>query len=99
MAYLPTQQTNDLVLSQLQTRWTSILNPVIGNPLNNMRQIEDVVLSVGANTINHKLGYKMQGWVVTDIQGAAVIYRSAPFNDKTITLNASAPVTISLGVF
>lgn len=99
MAQLPTNQSTDLVLSQMQTRWASILNPFLANPLNQMRQLEDITLVAGDNVINHLLGYTMRGWVVTDITGASTVYRSAPLNNKTITLNASAPAIISLAVF
>src|SRR5712671_4951391 len=83
----------------MQNRWASQLNPVLGNPMTNMSILKNITLASGNNVINHKLAQLQQGWIITDIQGAATIYRSQPFNDKTLTLNSSAPVTISLGVF
>ena len=92
---LPLQTT----LSLLQTRWKSILDPIIGNPTTNMAVIENFVLVTGDNQIPHLLGRVQQGWVVTDIQGVANIYRNAPFNSNYLILNSSAGVTCSIGVF
>jgi hypothetical protein len=41
----------------------------------------------------------MQGWMITDINAAAAIYRSAPLNNLTLTLNASAACIVNIGVF
>lgn len=92
---LPLKLTADL----MQTRWKSLLDPILENPLNSVSILENIDLAVGNNVINHKLGRKQQGWVVLDVNGAATIYRNAPFNDKTLTLNSSAIVTVKLGVF
>lgn len=81
------------------TIWSSVLNPVIQNPMNSMQILDNLSLVSGVNIINHKLGRMMQGWFVIDIQGIATLYRSSPFNDKTLTLTVSAPVVVSLGVF
>ena len=83
----------------MQTKWASILNPLIKSPLNNVFILENVVLNNGVTTINHLLGRTQQGWFLTDINGAATIYRSQPFNSLTLTLTSNAAVTISIGVF
>jgi hypothetical protein len=77
----------------------AILNPVLANPLNSVSILSNVSLIAGANTINHKLGRMQLGWFLVDTQGTATVYRSASFNDLTLTLTASAPVTVSIGVF
>lgn len=82
-----------------QTKWSSEINPVLANPLNNASILKNVVLVSGVNVINHKIGNVQQGWFIVDIQGPAVIYRSASFNDLTLTLTSNAAVTVSLGVF
>ncbi len=99
MAQLPKFQTNDQTLSLLQTKWTSILNPIIANPMTNMQVIENVTLINGATTINHLLQRQMQGWTILDVNAAATIYRSQPMNDTTITLTSNAACIIKLGVF
>ena len=81
------------------TRWKSLIDPILKNPLNSVFILEDISLKVGDNVINHRLGRKLRGWVLLDVNAATTIYRSAPLNDLTLTLNSSAVATISLGVF
>lgn len=83
----------------MQTRWASIINPVIACPMAQVLILKDIELITGANSINHLLGRVQQGWFIVDIDGTATIYRSAPFNDRSLNLTSSAGVTISLGVF
>jgi hypothetical protein len=92
-------QSNIQELNLLQTSWANKLNPLLDKPLNNSLLIPGVVLSVGDNVINHRLGRKLQGWMLVDINGAATIYRAAPKNNLTLTLNSSAAVTVDLVVF
>jgi hypothetical protein len=92
---LPTKLTFD----QLLTKWSAILNPSLANPLNSVSILNGVVLKNGATVINHLLGQMQQGWMILDQNAAASIYRSSPFNDKTLTLTSNAVVTVSLGVF
>ncbi len=99
MNSLPIYQTTNKDLGLLQTGWAQQLNPVISNPVSKSLLLKDIVLAIGNNTINHLLGRKIQGWGVVDINGPAVIYRSAPLNDKTLTLNSDAIATITLMVF
>jgi len=79
--------------------WAQTLNPIINSPLSAASIIENVVLINGTNIIPHKLNRLMQGWFLMDINGIASIYRSLPFNNKTLTLVSNAAVTIGLGVF
>ncbi len=95
MAGLP----QGLTLDQTQNQWASIINPVLSNPQNNAALLTGVVLKNGVTVINHKLGRKPQGWFIADQTAAAQIYRSAAFNDLTLTLTSNAAVTVSLGVF
>jgi hypothetical protein len=81
------------------TRWKSILDPVLENPLNNITILKNIELVSGDNVINHRLGRLQQGWLILDINAASTIYRTADFNDKTLTLNSSADCTIILGVY
>lgn len=89
-----------LSLPLTQTRWASILNPFIANPINSILILQGVQLNNGAPTvINHLLGQMQQGWFILDINNAATIYRSAPFNAKTLTLFSNASCTVNIGVF
>jgi hypothetical protein len=80
-------------------KWAATLNPLLANPMNNMSILKNVQLKTGTNVINHLLGRTMQGWIQIDIQGNAQIYRNADFNNATLSLWSTAPVTVSLGVF
>lgn len=80
-------------------KWAAELNPVLANPMTNMKIISDVVLINGSTAINHGLQQVQQGWIIVDQQGAASIYRSQPLNSLTLTLTSSAAVTVSIGVF
>lgn len=83
----------------MQQQWASIINPVVGNPLNNCSILQNVSLKTGVNVINHLLGQTQQGWFLVDKQGAGDIYRTAPFNALTLTLTASADLVVSIGVY
>ena len=79
--------------------WAQILNPLVANPILSGNSILAQRLVDGVTTINHGLGRMMQGWFVTDIQGAATIYRSEPFNPSTLILTSNAAVTVNLWVY
>lgn len=91
----------NLPLPQMQTRWKSILDPILASPTNDVSVLNNVALIDGKNVINHFLGRAMQGWFLVDIQGAATIYRpsTSPFNNLTLTLMSSSAVVCSIGVF
>jgi hypothetical protein len=80
-------------------KWAAELNPLLTNPVNNVQILSNVSLVTGNNVLNHGLGKLQQGWFLTDIQGAATVYRSADFNTTTLTLHSSANVVVSIGVF
>ena len=96
---LPIFKTDDLTVMLMQTKWKSEIDPVISLPVLNGNLLTDIDLILGTTIVNHKLSRKPQGWFITDINGAATVYRSQPFNDKNITLTASAAVTVNLWVF
>lgn len=92
-------QTDDKNLSLLQTAWAQQLNPVIQSPTAVPVLLKQIVLATGDNVINTKLGRMQQGWKITDINAAVSIFRSAPFNNLTLTLNSSGPAIINLELF
>jgi len=95
MATLPQK----LPWEMAQTRWAQELNPVLANPILQGLQLTNVKLVSGTNVINHLLGQTQQGWFLTDINGAATVYRSAAFNNLTLTLTSSAACTVNLWVY
>lgn len=96
---LPVFHTDDKDFQLMQTSWQSVLNPVISNPLVNGNSLSSISLISGTTIINHKLGRKLQGYFITDINGAATIYRAAPKNDLTLSLTSSAAVIVDIYVF
>lgn len=96
MPQLPVVMPSDPIL----TRWKVILDVILKLPLNNSPSfLQNVDLIDGVTFVNHGLGRNPQGWFVVDINGAAEIYRSSPFNSLTLGLTSSAAVTVALLVF
>lgn len=91
----------NLPLSAMQTKWKADIDPVLSNPMTSVNILKNISLIDGTNTINHLLGRQIQGWFISDIQGAASIYRpsTSQFNDLTLTLISSSAVICSIGVF
>jgi hypothetical protein len=96
---LPKIPSQDPVMQLMQTKWASILNPLLAQPLSSNAILNNITLKTGDNVINHLLARTMQGWIISDINAACTIYRTAPFNSSTLTLNASAPCVVDLVVF
>lgn len=96
---LPLFKHPDQAIMLLQTKWKSVLDPILKNLLNQSVQLTDIQLRVGDTVFNHTLGRTPVGWVITDSNGAANIFRSKPFNDKTLTLSSSASVVVSVLVY
>lgn len=100
MANLPIIKTGNQAIDMLQTRWKSQLDPVLASVLSNGSLIENVQLSGSSPTnINHKLGRKQIGWILTDVASEARIWRSQPLNQNTLTLSSDADVVVSLWCF
>ncbi len=86
----------------LQTKWASILNPLLGLPLNSSNLIQGQVLAIGTNQVNHKLGRKLKGWIVTRKTAGASLYDAQNSNQTpstTLALVSDAIVTVDLIVF
>lgn len=99
MANLPIFKTDDRISMMQQNSWARTLNPFLSNPLNSVKVLKDVALTTGVNVINHLLDSQQQGWFLVDKQGAGDVYRSQPFNNKTLTLTSTANMTVSIGVY
>lgn len=93
------QLSSSLTFDQLQSKWSAQLNPILANPATNPNILPVIALKTGVNVINHGLGRIQQGWLQFDVDAAITVYRSQPFNTTTLTLIASGPANIILGVF
>lgn len=96
---LPFIKTDNQQVDQLQTKWRSELNPLLAQPLSSANTLKGIALINGVNTINHLLGRKQQGWIISDVDASAIIFRSQPFNDKTLTLTSNAACLVDLLVY
>lgn len=96
MAFLSTKLPWELA----QTKWASTLNPVLSIPMLSGVQISNIKLTASTPlAINHLLQRMPQGWFLTDNNSNAVIWRTQPFNNLTITLESSANTTISFWIY
>ena len=76
------------------------LNPIIANSLLQGLPITNVKLV--ANTplqINTGLNRMQTGYIITDQQNNATVWRTQPFNKSTLTLEANANCVLNLWVF
>lgn len=100
---LPKFQAEDQAMNLLQTSWAQQLDPVIRQPLTQGTLLKDVQLASGNNVVNHKLGRKLQGWIITRYRGAAASVYDTQDNNPTpaltLTLNSSASVVVDIYVF
>lgn len=101
MQLLPQFQNDDKDLQLMQTKWSSVLNPVLRNPLLYGVQLTDIPLVSGNNIINTTLGRKYQGYLITGMRtGFAQVYEVTSNNPTlNLTLNSNATSTIDLYVF
>lgn len=99
MVGLPLFKSDDQTFQLLQSKWKSQLDGLLDNPILNGQILEGIVLAIGTNNIDHMLSRKQQGWFVTDTNASVQVFRSMPFNNKTLTLNSNAVATINLLVF
>ena len=99
---LPIFHTGDKDFLQLQTRWAAIINPYLSEAFLNGQLLTKVALVTGSNTISHKLGRPLQGWVPVRIRASATFYDTQDTNttpEITLQLHSSANVTVDLYVF
>lgn len=99
---LPIFQTPERILSMLQTRWASIIDPFLANPALDSIILPSVRLAVGTNVISHRLGRKLQGWSIVRQRSAASVYDTqdaSTMPELTLTLVSSAAVVVDILVF
>lgn len=95
-------QNDDRTFQLMQNSWAAQLNPVLQNPANQSSILKNIVLVSGDNSVNHKLGRKLQGWKIVRQRSAATFYDKQDSNvrpELTLSLNASADVLVDIQVF
>lgn len=99
---LPIFQDSDETLMLLQTRWAGMINPLLVAPISQGRLLQASLVSSQPNVINHKLGRKLQGWIIVGQSAATSLYDNQKTNsmpELTLILVASAPAQVTLWVF
>lgn len=96
---IPIMKSPDSIFMLWQTRVKSEVDPVLTNELLAGSLLKGIVLINGVTILNHKLGRKPKGWILTDIDAAATVYRSAAFSTTTLTLTSNAAATAAIWVF
>jgi hypothetical protein len=94
-------KTPDQSMTLLQNSWKSSIDPILSNPLVNGVLQKNISLSVGVNSINHKLGRTLQGYVITGMHGVySQIFDTTSLNPAlTLSLNSSAATSIDIYCF
>lgn len=82
----------DLML--LQSNTDAVFQQLRNCPLLDGVLVEAVTLTTSNTTVDHTLGRQPLGFIVTDLNKDATIFRAA-WNAKTITLQSSATATIA----
>lgn len=99
---LPYFQSEIKELSLLQTKWKSILDPLLATSSVQSSILPNVILSNGTTVINHKLGRKLVGWKIVRQRAAASIYDTQDSNQTpqlTLVLVSNAVVVVDIEVF
>jgi hypothetical protein len=96
---LPIIQHPDQAVMLMQRNWKSKLDPVFQGQFLNGKAINNITLKSGSTAIPHGLSGIQRGWVITDVNSPVTIYRSAPFDNKNLTLTSNAACVINLWVF
>lgn len=79
--------------------WAQTLNPILTNPVIQGSALNGISLKASTPlTIAHKLGRLQQGVFITPF-GNAVVWVAQAFNNKTLTLEASADCVVNLWVY
>lgn len=91
-------RTEDRELDQVQSNIAASLTPLSKAKIVDGAHVVDVELTTGTNRVGHKLERVPEGWIISDRDSAATVYRTA-WDSKTVDLVASAAVTCRIWFF
>lgn len=91
-------QSKDNDVNRLQDQIIQALNPLVRSTLLNYVELKDIVITAAGLDIEHTLGRQPLGWLVTDINANATVWKTA-WTPKLLSLDASGIVTISLLIY
>lgn len=93
-----TIQTQNKDVMAVQSNVGEVFRSLAVSPFSDGVFLEGVALTSAGVTINHGLQRQPRGWIVVDTDDHATYFRGS-WDDRTIILAASVPVTVSLWVF
>lgn len=97
-AKIPLIQLDEYKAQQAQQLLNQAVNEIISVPVLNGRLLENVQLASGSNDVEHKLNRVPVGYIIVR-RSANQNLHDTSLNNRTLTLNASGAVTVSLWVF
>lgn len=89
-------------LNQVQNNIAEVVEPLSRKEIISGLLLRGVELAVGDNFVNHRLNRELIGWEIVRLRAAVSIYDKQDTNSNshvTLSLNASAAVTVDLWVF
>jgi len=92
----------DDISNRSQDNTDTVLRPIINSAIIDGVLLNDIELTYGANTIEHKLGRKLLGYIVVRKNNDAVISDAQDTNklsSKNLILYSDTLVTVSLWCF
>lgn len=96
---LPIFKSDDTSLTLMQNSWSSQINPVIENAVAKGVLQKNIVLKIGINSINHKLGRNLQGWIVTGMHDVFSQIFDTTSNTPSLTLNLTSSVATTIDLY
>lgn len=89
----------DFKTNQLQDNITAAVQPFLTNPINDGIIITGINLPGASSvSVSHLLGRTPQGFIIIDKDAASDVYRES-VNSRSLVLNSTSAVTISIYVF
>ncbi len=96
---LPIYKSDDNNFMLMETAWASQINPVIENAVVKGVLQRGIKLVTGTNSINHKLGRNLQGYIITDMQDIySQIFRTTS-NTPNLTVNLTSSVDVTVDIY
>ena len=92
----------DDISNRSQDNTDTVLRPIVNSAIIDGVLLNDIELTYGANTIEHKLGRKLLGYIVVRKNNDAVISDAQDTNklsSKNLILYSDTLVTVSLWCF
>lgn len=94
--------SSNMEINRLQDNVADGFNPVLNSPILDSVIVSNVVLSVGDNVVNHKLGRPPLGWIIIRKRAAGNFYDKQDTNtipNRTIVINSDSAVTVDFYFF